>query len=247
MRLSLETQVRIAPITHLKVGVTPKKAEGSEPVLPRSNLKTSVEHYRFPSMMKRFGMGAFGVVAGMSGIAHAQDAHVAPVTPVSNTPPGTAAAGAAHVLLDNRHVLPGPSRSLPGSTHGGLVPIHNGSEAHPAIDATPTMLRSVTLAWDMPLTHTDGSPITGPVGIKIYRFAHSRATPNETPLEVRDIGVPICGDNGSGVKSCSYTWAGLANGEVDYWSVKAYLPTAPAAAPVESDYSNEAMSIAHHP
>jgi hypothetical protein len=107
-------------------------------------------------------------------------------------------------------------------------------------DALPLPTHGVTLTWTMPTTDTSGAPLHDPVGYKIYRYhPTSRSVPGAQPIEVRDVGVLPAIDTGNGDRSVTYRWNGLPRGEVDYWSVSAYIR--PGGVMQESALSNEAV------
>lgn len=107
-------------------------------------------------------------------------------------------------------------------------------------DALPLPTHGVTLTWTMPTSDTSGAPLHDAVGYKIYRYhPTSRSVPGAQPIEVRDVGVLPAIDTGNGDRSVTYRWNGLPRGEVDYWSVSAYIR--PGGVMQESALSNEAV------
>jgi chitodextrinase len=83
------------------------------------------------------------------------------------------------------------------------------------VAASPT---SVTLIWDTPTTYTDGTPVTGFVGFKVYYGTESRVYPYIVDVQ----------------NSTSWTISSLVPGTTYYFAMTAYDSSG-----VESDYSIE--------
>ena len=99
-----------------------------------------------------------------------------------------------------------------------IIAIFAGCGGVPSIDApTSSATGSVSLAWDVPTTYVDGTPVTGLVGYKVYYGTASR-----TYTHIIDVGtVPSCT-----VNFLSHT--------TYYFAITAYDSSG-----IESDYSTE--------